>query len=85
MSDPAVSVRIEVFQYLATLKRSERERIIRWIEALQSKPFDPGDYSERDAVERNVQVKIIGRHALTYWHDGPVNEIKVVKIQLAGS
>jgi hypothetical protein len=85
MFDFVVSVRIEVFQYLATLKRAERERIIRWIEALPRGPLDPGDYSERDAAERNVQVKIVGRHALSYWCDGPVNEIKVVKIQLAGS
>ena len=39
MFDFVVSVRIEVFQYLATLKRAERERIIRWIEALPRRPL----------------------------------------------
>lgn len=83
MSESRVSVRIEVYQYVATQRRAERERIIRWIESLQHKNFETGDYTERDESDRVVQVKIIDRHALSFWHDGPVSEFKVIGIELA--
>ena len=83
MFGSVVSVRIEVYQAMMALKRADRERIIRWLEALRQTNFLPGDYTETDEVGRIIQVQVIGRHALSFWHDGPVNEFKVVKIELA--
>ncbi len=83
MTESVVSVRIEVYEDLAALKRPERERIIRWFETLRQTNFQPGDFNDRDDSGRIIQVRVIGRHALSYWHDGPVNEFKVVKIELA--
>lgn len=39
--------------------------------------------AENDGAGRTVQVKVIGRYALTFWADHAVSEIKVTHIKLA--
>ena len=61
----------------------DRERVLSFLEKLADNPNTPGDYVERDAVGRPLQIKIVGDYALTYWADHPVNEIKVIHIERA--
>ena len=42
-----------------------------------------GDFTDRDATQRIRQIKIIGDHAITYWHDAPVKTVMVVDIRHA--
>ena len=60
-----------------------RERIMNFIRSLAGNPNTSGDFSETDGAGRNVQVKVIGRYALTFWADHAVSEIKVTHIKLA--
>ena len=55
-------------------------RIIAFIESLSSDPFQQGDYTETDSAGRNCQVKIIGKHAVYFWADHAVKEVKVVDL-----
>jgi hypothetical protein len=48
------------------------------LESLSSDPFQKGDYQDRTPEGRDVQVKVIGAHALVYWADHPVREVKIV-------
>ena len=57
-----------------------RTRIIHFLESLAADPFQSGDYTERDPVDRTLQVKVIGPWAIVYWTDHPVCEVKVVQI-----
>lgn len=57
--------------------------VMAFIRALAQNPDTPGDFSERDESGRSVQVKIIGRYAVTFWTDHPVCEIKVTHIKPA--
>jgi hypothetical protein len=61
----------------------ERALILGFLEQLQSNPNRQGDYQETDSSGRQIQIKIIGKHALTYWADHAVKEVKVTKIELA--
>lgn len=71
-------------QVLRGLKLSERERIVRWMERLSANPHQDGDFEEVDVSSgRKLKATVIGRHALYWWLDGPVNELKVVDIGLA--
>jgi hypothetical protein len=70
---------------LATAPRSgpQREAIMKFIRSLADNPNSPGDFVEKDPVGRTVQVKVIGRYAITFWADHAVSEIKVTHIKLA--
>jgi hypothetical protein len=61
----------------------QRQRVMDFIRLLADNPDTPGDFSEKDNSGRTVQVKMIGRYALTYWADHPVSEIKVTHIKSA--
>jgi len=61
----------------------ERALILAFLDQLQFNPNRPGDYEETDSVGRRIQIKIIGKYALTYWADHAVKEVKVTNIELA--
>ena len=77
-----VLVCIEILQ-IQQPSRQERDLILRFLESLESRPSRKGDYEEMDAVGRPVQIKVIGKYALTYWADHAVKEVKVTRIELA--
>ena len=72
-------------QALAAAPRSgtQLESVMRFIRALADNPNTAGDFTEKDNVNRVLQVKIIGRYAVTFWADHAVSEIKVTHIKSA--
>ena len=54
-----------------------------YIRSLPSDPDQAGDFTDKDDTDRVIQVKVVGRYAVTWWADHPVREIKVTHIQLA--
>jgi len=61
----------------------EKQRLLSFLEGLTRDPFQNGDYQETDSTGRPVQIKIIGKFALTFWADHPVNEVKVIQVEIA--
>ncbi len=49
-----------------------RRRIMEFIRGLRERPETPGDYTDKDASQRERQIKIVGDHAVVYWLDVPV-------------
>lgn len=72
-------------QALAAAPRSgtQLESVMRFIRALADNPNTTGDFTEKDNANRVLQVKIIGRYAVTFWADHAVSEIKVTHIKSA--
>jgi hypothetical protein len=72
-------------QALATAPRSgtQRERVMKFVRSLADNPNTAGDFTEKDNASRTVQVKVIGRYAVTFWADHAVSEIKVTHIKSA--
>jgi hypothetical protein len=62
---------------------SQREKLMRFIRSLAENVSREGDFSEEDHTGRTVQVKIVGRYAVTFWVDHAVSEVKVTHIKLA--
>jgi hypothetical protein len=62
---------------------AQRKAVMAFIRSLADEPYRSGDFAERDEVGRAVQVKIVGRFAVTYWADHPVLEVKVTHIKPA--
>jgi hypothetical protein len=72
-------------QALATAPRSgaQREAVMKFIRFLADNPNTGGDFTEKDDTGRMVQVKVIGRQAVTFWADHAVSEIKITHIKSA--
>jgi hypothetical protein len=60
-----------------------RERVMAFIFSLGDDPHRRGDYEDRDEAGHEIQVTVVGDHAVSYWADHAVCEIKVINIQPA--
>jgi len=70
---------------LFTIPRRGRSGLMTFFSALERDPHQRGDYVETDADGRPNQVKIVGRWAVTYWPDHAVKEVRVVRLENAGT
>jgi hypothetical protein len=51
----------EVFHFLRTLGKTDEEQLIRWIDRVRNSPFLEGNYTVRDATDREIQVTKVCR------------------------
>jgi len=58
-------------------------RILKFTRSLADDPFRDGDFTEKAASLRSLQIKIVGDYAVTYWVDHPVKSVMVVNICVA--
>lgn len=72
-------------QALAVAPRlgTQRESVMQFIRLLADNPNTAGDFTEKDNGGRIIQVKVVGRYAVTFWADHAVSEIKVTHIKSA--
>jgi hypothetical protein len=78
----------DVFVHFGLLDRVpktgvQRQRIMDFIHSLYEHPYTAGDFTDRDASQRDREVKVIGDYAITYWVDSPVKTVMVVDIRRA--
>lgn len=78
-----VWLRQPCLDYLGTLKPPARQRLISWLEALANDPSKDGDFTIRGGDDRDWQVVILGPHAVVWWADHAVCELKIVAIRPA--
>lgn len=78
-----VWLRQPCLDYLRTLKPAARRRLITWLEALANEPSRGGDFTTRGSDDRDWQIAILGAHAIVWWVDHAVSEVKVVAIRPA--
>ena len=71
------------YEYLESLGLAERQTLFVWLERIGSHPDRSGDFVEKAEDGRDWQVAILGLHAVVWWVDGPVREIKIVAIRAA--
>jgi len=75
-----VYVRAKAFDFLGQVGRPERAILWNYFDALGRDPFQPFDFTEIIA-DREMSVKILNRHAITYWVDHAVKEVKIVALR----
>ena len=78
-----VWLRQAAYDYLETLDVSERQRLLVWMERLGQHSSRDGDFTERGSDGRDWQVAVVAAHAVVWWVDGAVCEVKVVAIRPA--
>ena len=80
-----VWLRQEAYDYLDSIDLVERQRLLAWLERLSRRPDLDGDFVELGNDGRSWQGAVIATHAVIWWIDSPVREIKVVTIRRADS
>lgn len=81
----SVYVESHIAESLADLKPRERDPLLRLFNKLRTNPFMEGDYAEHDEIGRPIHVLIIGRHAVVFWVDHAVREVKILDVRPAGN
>jgi hypothetical protein len=61
----------------------QRELIMQFVRELGSAPFRNGDFQDLDDAGHELEIKIIGNYAITYWADHAAREVKVINVQSA--
>jgi hypothetical protein len=75
----------EIVAQLRDCKRREREAMARFFDEIADDPYRAGDFAEMDDIGRDIQVTLLGRHALYFWSDHAVKEVKVIGMKVAGN
>lgn len=61
----------------------QRRKIMEFIYSLRDHPDTLGDFTDRDASQRERQIKIVGDYAITFWLDSPVRIVMIVDVRPA--
>jgi hypothetical protein len=80
----SVFVESHIAESFPQMKPKERNQFLRLFRKLRHDPFLEGDYVERDHIGRLLQVVIVGQHAVVFWTDHAVKEVKVIDLRFAG-
>ena len=70
-----------VVEFFSSRTRREREELLRVFDRLAAAPYQRGDYFQRTAAGRELQVKRVGPWLLTFWPDDPVLELRIVDVK----
>jgi hypothetical protein len=70
-----------VLEFFSGRTRREREELLRIWSALASAPYQKGEWLQKTAAGRELQVKRFGRWLVRYWLDAPVMEVKIVDVE----
>ncbi|MFK5921022.1 MAG: hypothetical protein QM496_02495 [Verrucomicrobiota bacterium] len=55
--------------------------VLQFIRDLADDPFQKGDFQDRDEAGHELEIKVVGSLAITYWVDLAVREVKVINLQ----
>lgn len=83
MAPYGIFMRLEAVNSFKITKGIQRQQISSFIDSLAGDPNRPGDYSEKDDSQRQMEIKVIGQSAITYWTDHAVREVEILDIRKA--
>jgi len=69
---------VEIF---SRATKRQREELLRIFSDLAASPYQRGDWLQRTASGRELQVKRFGRWVARYWLDEPSLEVRIVDIE----
>jgi hypothetical protein len=76
-------VKQSALEYFENLPYREQERLYDAFERIRQHPYDRGDYRRRGDDGREWEVRIMGKHAVGWWVDYAVCEVRVTSLKPA--
>ncbi len=70
-----------VVQLFAECKARDRQELLRMFQAIGQNPFQRGDYVQRTAAMRTLEVKRFGKWLVTYWASHADAELRIVEVK----
>ena len=83
MTEWKFSLHSEALKVFLSTTRTEQGRLLAFFEKLAQSPETVADFTERDDSQRVILARVVGKHAVYWWLDSPVNEIKIVHLRPA--
>lgn len=80
-ADPKLVLDESVMRYALAAPPKLRSRLVAHLEQLQRSTTEPPDFREQDATGRWLNVKALRPFLITYWLDGPADELRIVDVQ----
>lgn len=80
-ASPKLVLDEDVVRFVIALPPVLRRRLIVHLEHLQSHLFETADFQEQDVTGRWLSIRALHPFIITYWLDGPVDELRVVDVQ----
>lgn len=81
-ADPKLVLDEDPVRLVISLPATQRRRLLAAFEELRLSWNESADFKEQDCAGRWLSVRVIQSFAITYWLDGPVDELRVVDIEL---
>jgi hypothetical protein len=78
----AVYIHVDLLE-IVPARGGQRRLVMKFIRSLANDPYTKGDFQDKDASGRIRQIKIVGKYAVTYWLDAPVNAVMIVDVRPA--
>lgn len=76
-------VDVEVIDFLQTLSKDRRRRLLSHFRKIQNFPGHYSDFIEQDDVGRRLDVSLVDGLAIFYWTDAADQHVKILKITIA--
>lgn len=79
---PKIVLDENVLHEVLGMKAAERRAVLRLFEEIQRSWWkEDADYLIADTTGRYLKVKAARPFLVTYWHDGPVDELRIVNLK----
>ena len=71
----------DAVRFALSISASQRGRLMKFLLKLRDSDFNEADFQEKDHTGRWLNVKVIRPFMITYWMDGPVNELRILDVE----
>jgi hypothetical protein len=79
---PKIVLDEDVLHTILGMKAAERRLVLRMLEEIQRSLWkEEADYVISDTAGRYLKVKAARPFLVTYWHDSPVDELRIVDLK----
>ena len=78
---PDIVMHEDALRVFLSCRKAERDRLVQTIETIANNADQSGEFTQRGADGRTWKAVRSGRHLVFFWLDGPVNELRIMKIE----
>jgi hypothetical protein len=71
----------DAVRFALSISGAQRRALMKILERLQGGFLDEADFQEQDDTGRSLSVVIARPFMITFWVDGPVDEMRIVDVE----
>jgi hypothetical protein len=83
MSHSRLFIAVDVLDFLRALSPREQRDLLKCFREIAESPARFADFTEPDAVGRQVDVHVFGKFAIKFWNDFADRHVKILDVHFA--